>query len=469
MSDHPCNKKCCIKCTNRAVKECQGANGAKGVTGATGATGATGPTGPAGSGVDVAALYAEIRDAIVSLIIYTHEGEPENCSGSIISPNGLILTCAHCVIDDSDPKNPKPEQAFFALITSVNGTSQNLVYRCKLIGYDGAGDSAVLLADPEDPYNSQNPPITNQKFLEFGDSRSKRPGDPCFVLGDPLGEDIQSISEGIIRDPVYFQTNLDAQFVVEGMNITAATYQGNSGSPIVDENGLIIGILALGPRIDGSPAEAFSWGATQFILEPVVEALTTQPNPHVDSNFNPPRYLKGFLGFVGLPVSIDPLVRFTEITEVTGFFATRVDENGPAGKAQPIPIEDLDILLSFDGIILGILPGMVPPTSITWTKLPGEQVVVRFLDASNGYTEATTIITLGEFPIELDLPNRAVMSKNDGIKKRKACCLQKNIGLIQNKNKTAITTKPIHPKPVKKVIVVKKKPALKKPQPKKKK
>ena len=404
-----------------------------------------GPQGPPGQDAPNAAdLYARIRNATVSLFLRIPGGPAVVCSGFIISKDGIIVSCAHCIIDDSDPENIRFRTEIFALITHVNGTAENRAYKCKILGYDGAADISVLKADPSDPYNALNPPLTNQSILEFGSNRSKRAGDRCFVIGDPRGLDVQSIAEGVIRDPVWCTPSTFG--VVEYVDTTAAIYGGNSGGPVVDENGRVIAQTSfVVVNTDGGRTENFNGGAAQFILEPVVNAIISAPNPHVDLTSNPPRYIKGFLGWRASPVNLGTLTTAPGLREVKGYSIISVIPGGPADTATPFPIKALDVILSVDGVQVGLLPGYVPPTSVTWFKLPGDKVTIRFLQflsLAAGFVERTTILTLGVYPLNLDLQVRPPFSSNP--ENDTSCCqsarltFEELLKLKQKENPNAI-------------------------------
>ena len=400
-----------------------GPTGEKGKDGAIGDTGPIGPTGADGStDIDFASvLYNNVKNATVTLNSYFGIFPPDNqttlmsCSGFIYSADGIIVTAAHCIRDFTT--SPFTDAtAVFAIITGVNGLDVNLVYKCRIIGISAAADVAVLKVDDSDPYNSINPILTNQSFLEFGER--KTPGQKCYVIGDPLGLDVQSISDGIIRDPKYFPSSPFAN-IVEAMFITAPTFQGNSGSPILDKEGKVIGLLTFGFLLNVQPSsdlvvasETLSGGISQHILEPIVKALTQESNPHKNETTNPPSYEKGYLGMVSMPVNINVLSVIPNYHEAKGFFILGLEATGPAAAAIPVGLSAGDILLSFDGFDLGIFSGQVPPTSISWLKLPGQTISVQFLDASNGYTMTNTVLTLGKMPPHYDKPFGVLMAEH---------------------------------------------------------
>ena len=122
-----------------------------------------------------------------------------------------------------------------------------------------------------------NGQITNHTHLEWGNSRNSIPGDICYVLGDPQGVDAISISKGVVRDNKFTYDNS-----IEYLSTDASIYSGNSGSPILDINGKILGIISFTIG-DGNTLGA---GASQFIMEYVVNKIIDNQSDYVGKILN---------------------------------------------------------------------------------------------------------------------------------------------------------------------------------------
>ena len=136
-------------------------------------------------------------------------------SGVIISENGYIVTCAHVIKDASK--------------IEVQDSADN-TYEATLIASSDKMDLALLKIDAD----GLTPAV-------LGDSDTYSAGDQIYVVGNPLGNFVLSVSQGII-------SGVDRQADIEGniMNLTqvdAAVNPGNSGGGLFDSQGRLIGIV----------------------------------------------------------------------------------------------------------------------------------------------------------------------------------------------------------------------------------
>lgn len=141
-------------------------------------------------------------------------------SGFVISKDGLVITNEHVV-----------EGADSVRVTLADKTE----LPAKVLGTDRSTDLAVLKID--------NPGGGKITPLEIGDSSNLRVGDTVYTIGNPLGLD-RSMSQGIISA---LDRTIDAPNGFQIRNVIqtdAAVNQGNSGGPLIDTNGNVIGITA---------------------------------------------------------------------------------------------------------------------------------------------------------------------------------------------------------------------------------
>jgi S1-C subfamily serine protease len=120
--------------------------------------------------------------------------------------------------------------------------------------------------------------IPNLTYLEWATSPQSI-GDVAIVIGDPLGVDAQSFALGRIRDHKYTYFNH-----VKSVCITTSILGGNSGSPILNANFEVIGIISYG--MIGS--DSVSWGAHYEIIEIVTE--------HIISGYQSTGNITNFIG-----------------------------------------------------------------------------------------------------------------------------------------------------------------------------
>jgi len=135
-------------------------------------------------------------------------------SGFIISSDGLILTNAHVVRDAKD--------------VTVK-LSDRREYTAKVLGIDTATDIAVLRVDAKD-----------LPVVRLGDPRSLEVGDPVLAIGAPYGLE-QTATSGIVSAK---GRSLPGDAVVPFIQTDAAVNPGNSGGPLFDGTGGVVGINA---------------------------------------------------------------------------------------------------------------------------------------------------------------------------------------------------------------------------------
>jgi len=322
-------------------------------------------------------LYATHKDATVSLYI-NDNGNSSVCSGSFISGNGHILTAAHCC----SPNNSANVFAnIYALVTNYDNAGTNRVVECNFIGLDGAGDIGVLKVDG----------LTNQPYLQWGNSSALGVGDHCFVIGNPLGIDNQSITHGLIRDANYVQTD-PPTFVVESLWTDTLGYGGNSGSPILNLDGNIVGVYTFGKDM----FEALGGGTTQRIAQPVVDKILETSNDY---------YLyRGELGITTKPLELGDAAGTILMTGGFDFRGIMVLSVRPGGAADLAGIMIDDIIVSVDGIVCGILTGQTSHTTGYWHKPAGSVVEVQYVRPSLSLTPITVMVTLDPAELATDFP-----------------------------------------------------------------
>jgi serine protease Do len=135
-------------------------------------------------------------------------------SGFIISPDGLILTNAHVVREAKD--------------VTVK-LSDRREYNAKVLGFDTTTDIAVLKIDAHD-----------LPTVRLGDARNLEVGDPVLAIGAPYGLE-QTATQGIVSAK---GRSLPGDSVVPFIQTDAAVNPGNSGGPLFDANGAVVGINA---------------------------------------------------------------------------------------------------------------------------------------------------------------------------------------------------------------------------------
>lgn len=182
-------------------------------------------------------------------------------SGSFVSfgaedlSKGWFMTAAHTIMDDNRTLHQEthivdPSTNLWLPINNAN------------IFIDGIADIALIRTDID---MTSTPNYT----LKLASAMPKQ-GDRCFVFGNPLGIDADSISDGIVRDPHFSESG--GQQIVDSIYVSSPSLSGNSGSPILNTAGDIIGILTFGAENQ----ESLAGGANIDTMKKVFEVLTTE-------------------------------------------------------------------------------------------------------------------------------------------------------------------------------------------------
>ena len=170
-------------------------------------------------------------------------------SGFIVSPDGYIVTNNHVVA----PARPD------AVVEQITGTlADRTEYEAEVVGTDPATDIAVLKVNPTRPL----------PFVRFGDSTQVRVGDWIVAIGNPFGLG-GTVTAGIVSA---LHRNIGAGVYDRFIQTDASINSGNSGGPMFDLQGNVVGInTALISPTGGNVGIGFAIPAEQ--VRPVVEAL----------------------------------------------------------------------------------------------------------------------------------------------------------------------------------------------------
>lgn len=140
-------------------------------------------------------------------------------TGVIFSPDGYILTNCHVIAGCSNCT---------VLVTDIHGVDAR--YDAKVVGYDEDADLAVLKVEAED-----------LPAAEFGVSDDLRVGDPVYAIGNPLGVELRNtLTDGIVS-AINRDVNVDG-VTMTLLQTSAALNSGNSGGPLINQYGQVIGI-----------------------------------------------------------------------------------------------------------------------------------------------------------------------------------------------------------------------------------
>ena len=242
-------------------------------------------------------------------------------SGFIIDAKGIVITNNHVIQGAED------------IVVRVGGDKE---YKAKIIGSDPLSDIAVLQIE------------SKEKFIpvKFGDSDKARIGDWVIAIGNPFGLggtvtagiiSARNRSIGLSRYEDYIQTD-------------ASINQGNSGGPLFDMDGNVIGINTAILGQSGSIGIGFSIpsNSAEKVIGQLIEFGETK---------------RGWLG-VRIQVVTQEIADVEKLSEPSGALVASVAKKSPSEKAG---IKAGDIILEFNGIKIkemSELPKIVAQTEV---------------------------------------------------------------------------------------------------------
>jgi len=271
-------------------------------------------------------------------------------SGFIIDAKGIVVTNNHVIKGAED------------IMVTVNGEKE---YEAKIIGSDPLSDLAVLEIKSKDKFTP----------VKFGDSDKARIGDWVLAIGNPFGFggtvtsgiiSARNRSIGLARYEDYIQTD-------------ASINQGNSGGPLFDMNGDVIGINTAILGREGSIGIGFAIpsNSAKKVISQLIEFGETK---------------RGWLG-VRIQVVTKEIADVEKLEKPRGALIASVAKNSPSDKAG---LKAGDIILEFNGTLIKEMKEL--PRIVAQTEV-GKTVKVKIW---RNEKEITKKITLGRLETSED-------------------------------------------------------------------
>ena len=281
-------------------------------------------------------------------------------SGFIIDKEGIVITNNHVIQGAED------------ILVRVNGDKE---YKAKVLGADPGMDIAVLKME------------TDEKFIpvEFGDSDKARIGDWVIAIGNPFGFG-GTVTSGIISAR---NRSIGLSRYEDFIQTDASINQGNSGGPLFNMDGDVIGIntAILGPSGSIGIGFAIPSNNAQRVINQLIEFGETK---------------RGWLG-VRIQYVTNEIAEIEKLDKPRGALVASVAEGSPSEDAG---IKAGDIILEFDGKIINEmneLPKIVAATDV------GKKVNVKVW---RNQRELTKVIILGRLETSSDFkPQQKVVQK----------------------------------------------------------
>ncbi|HSV15293.1 MAG TPA: trypsin-like peptidase domain-containing protein [Tepidisphaeraceae bacterium] len=226
-------------------------------------------------------------------------------SGFIFTPDGFILTNSHVVHD-----------ALKIEVTLQDGTK----LPARIVGDDPQTDLAVIHIT-----------ASGLPAVEFGDSSAIQVGQLVVAIGNPYGFQT-TVTAGVVSNLARSFRSQTGRMIDNIIQTDAALNPGNSGGPLVDSRGRVVGVnTAIIPMAQGIcfaiPANTAQFVAARLIRDGKIR--------------------RSYIGFAGQNVPLHrKVVRFHKLDVDTGVLVVGLEPDSPARQAG---LREGDVIVSFDG------------------------------------------------------------------------------------------------------------------------
>ncbi len=227
-------------------------------------------------------------------------------TGFFISPDGYILTNNHLVEKDKTTR---------VMITTLQGNE----YEAEIVGNDPGTDLALLKIKAKE-----------LPFAELGDSGKVRVGEWVLAIGNPLGMD-HTVTAGIVS---YKGRQIDTQSYQDFIQTDAAINRGNSGGPLINTKGEVIGINS-NILTQGTPGNiGIGLAIPSNIAKKVVVQLKDKG-----------RVIRGYLGVYPRDLT-QGFMKLLDLKSRAGAVINDIEPDGPADKAG---LKQYDVITAING------------------------------------------------------------------------------------------------------------------------
>jgi S1-C subfamily serine protease len=251
----------------------------------------------------ISSVAAQVAPAVVNIRVETGRRGEGNGSGFFIAPDGFILTNSHVV-----------HGARKIEVTLADART----FPADLVGEDPDTDLAVLRIGA-----SQLP------SLEFADSKKLRAGQIAVAIGSPYGFQ-QSVTAGVVSALGRSMRAQSGRLMDDILQTDTALNPGNSGGPLVNSRGQVIGVNTAVIL----PAQGLCFAIASNTAQLVAGWLIKDG-----------KIRRSYLGLAGQTVPLHPRVtRFHRLDQESGVLIAGVEEGGPVELAG---LREGDIIISF--------------------------------------------------------------------------------------------------------------------------
>jgi S1-C subfamily serine protease len=338
---------------------------------------------PGDGGFDPAAIYEREAPGVVTVFSVLPGGGGNGLgggqglgSGFVVNGRGEIATNAHVVTDGEGRAIRKAREVYVAF---ADGNEVS----AKIVGYDPNADVALLRIDPAG---------LTLRPLPLGTAADLRVGSPVAAIGSPFGEP-QSLSVGVVSATDRSIRSLTGFEIAGAIQTDAAINRGNSGGPLVNAKGEVLGINSQIQTSSGG-GEGVGYAVPADTVRRTLAALRRDGAVHY-----------AYLG-VSTAAIYPQLARRFGLPVTTGAWVQDVVPNGPAERAG---LRGGTAVRRFQA--RGVRVGGDIITAVDGRKLPDEAALgVALLRLRPGHKVTLRVyrdgkprdvrVTLGERPLE---------------------------------------------------------------------
>jgi S1-C subfamily serine protease len=254
----------------------------------------------------VTTIADRVGPAVVRVEHAAGKGRGGMGSGVVISPDGLVLTNSHVV-----------DGARELRLTDTEGR----IMEARLIGEDADTDLALLRAGA----------ARNLASATLGDSKKLRRGQLAVAIGNPLGFE-STVTAGVISALGRSLRARSGRLIEDVIQTDAALNPGNSGGPLVNSRGEVIGINTA--VIAGAQGICFAVASNtaQYVLSEIIQHG---------------RVRRAFIGVAAQTVAV--LRRYARAAEIDNAFGAMITANEPDGPADVAGLMSYDVVVRLDG------------------------------------------------------------------------------------------------------------------------
>lgn len=252
-------------------------------------------------------------------------------TGVIVSENGYILSNEH--VTGSKYSN--------CYITLENGKT----YTANVVWSDSTIDLSISKIN-----------IRGLPYASLGDSNTVRVGETVYAIGNPIGYEFQrTVTSGIISAvdrTVRIDENNKTTYMEDLIQTDATINPGNSGGPLINADGLIIGINS----VKITTAEGIGFAVPINVVKPIIERYMKEE-----------KFEEAALGIFAYDKQIIPYIN-SDIDIQKGIYVAQISLDSPAAKAK---LKEGDIITKIDNLELN---KMCDLRCYIYTKSPGDEV-----------------------------------------------------------------------------------------------